>query len=591
MGNRVLKTGLLSLTAASLLTTGAFAFTVSGTDNAISGSAFKKLGGRLDVAKITVQTDYIFEITNLEVNVTQDVNDTESYLQTVKLFGESLNEENKIAEKTITLAPKDENATTKDANVVFTASDFSNANSNFLTFEAGKNLYVALQYGAINSATGKDSTITVKAGNLKVVATDDENNTGDSNITFASRSFTIDRTAPTLQSISSALSTGFNTPTVTLKFSEPVKINGGTTAAKDGKADAISVTSHTVSTTDTNATTITLGSELNSTLSGDVYVSYTDNQITDIFGNLAVLDRNVSVSYYDSKNNKSSSRHEVVALATGVKAYDDNTSATIEAVHVDFDTKSSGYVLFTEEVKTPALWNIKNNNGATLTFGTAEESSNKTKVPFTITSGSITDLDLYFKDGNSTTSVIDYGENNSTSSEGNYTPKHITTLSIKEGWNLIALNSQTRTTSERVIKSGAVEMIWGYDNDNGKWNRFPQDIKAGHGYWVKGNKNFAEFNNSKIEYADLNDETAKAYDVNNSTVIKNAGKTGWALVGTKETNLTWAEAYSQVADGCYGVSVYAYDNGNGWNSSATGIPANSGVWVKQDCDNEYNIGQ
>jgi hypothetical protein len=606
MSNKVLKTTLLSLTAASLLTTSAYAFTI-GTDLSGLGDALTKEAGTLNVHKFDFTSNYTFKVTTLDVVIGKDENATNtSFLTNVVLFKDGLNATYKIASKPIPSIESIDNNVT----VSFTTNDIDVARNEF----DGKknNLYVALEYG--NIAETKEGNVIVWLKNLAGLEVKDTTDTtapevGEGNLSVETiektkASFLVDQTAPYITEIDASVKKQANS-TITFTFSEDMRkvSDNGSFSLVDGKGDAVAINgANLVSTPSEIGTLIVSQEDVNNSASGDLTLKYSGTVLKDIFGN----ELNVSKSfdktiYVDEDSTDIIDENETISV--GVKVFDDNTAPTIETVALDFDDAKKGYIIFSEEVKTPAVgWNTKvfygaENNDSTsaskykVTFGTPTLSENKTKISFDLNETVANDFALRFLDTNSSTRIGDYGENNMSINERNmFTPATIS-FGISEGWNLVSLNSQTRTTSKRVLESGSVEMIWGYDSTNGKWNRFPNDIIAGKGYWIKGNKLATDFNGS-VKIADKNDEKAEKYVVDNNLVIKNAdAKNKWALVGVNENNLTWSDAYSQVADNCYGVAIYDYNaSAKQWNVDEN-ISANSGIWVKQDCDDSYNNEQ
>jgi hypothetical protein len=614
MSNKVLKTTLLSLTAASLLTTSAYANFTIGTTLSGLGDALTKEAGQLNVHKFDFTSNYTFKVTTLDVVIGKDENATNtSFLTNVVLFKDGLNATYKIASKPIPSIESIDNNVT----VSFTTNDIDVARNEF----DGKknNLYVALEYG--NIAETKEGNVIVWLKNLAGLEVKDTTDTtapevGEGNLSVETiektkASFLVDQTAPYITEINASVYKQANS-TITFTFSEDMRkvSDNGSFSLVDGKGDAVAIDGAKLVSTPGNFGELTVSQEdVNNSASGDLTLKYSGTVLKDIFGNELNISRDFNKTLYVDAvkkykiDNNTTEGNIIEDLSVGVKVFDDNTAPTIETVALDFDDAKKGYIIFSEEVKTPAVgWNTKvfygaENNDSTsaskykVTFGTPTLSENKTKISFDLNETVANDFALRFLDTNSSTRIGDYGENNMSINERNmFTPKTIS-FGILPGWNLVSLDSQTRTTSKRVLETGSVEMIWGYDSTNGKWNRFPNDIIAGKGYWIKGNKLATDFNGS-VKIADKNDEKAEKYVVDNNLVIKNAdAKNKWALVGVNENNLTWSEAYSQVADNCYGVAIYDYNTSvQQWNVDKN-ISGNSGIWVKQDCDDSYNNEQ
>jgi hypothetical protein len=613
MSNKVLKTTLLSLTAASLLTTSAYAFTI-GTDLSGLGDALTKEAGTLNVHKFDFTSNYTFKVTTLDVVIGKDENATNtSFLTNVVLFKDGLNATYKIASKPIPSIESIDNNVT----VSFTTNDIDVARNEF----DGKknNLYVALEYG--NIAETKEGNVIVWLKNLAGLEVKDTTDTtapevGEGNLSVETiektkASFLVDQTAPYITEINASVYKQANS-TITFTFSEDMRkvSDNGSFSLVDGKGDAVAIDGAKLVSTPGNFGELTVSQEdVNNSASGDLTLKYSGTVLKDIFGNELNISRDFNKTLYVDAvkkykiDNNTTEGNIIEDLSVGVKVFDDNTAPTIETVALDFDDAKKGYIIFSEEVKTPTLgWNPKTLYGSdnyttstfnyNLTFGTSTVVENKTKLPFDLNQTAENNLTVWFTETNSSRSIVDYGENNMSKNVNSTFKPATISFGILPGWNLVSLDSQTRTTSKRVLETGSVEMIWGYDSTNGKWNRFPNDIIAGKGYWIKGNKATAKDFNNTVKIADKNDEKAEKYVVDNNLVIKNAdAKNKWALVGVNENNLTWSEAYSQVADNCYGVAIYDYNTSvQQWNVDKN-ISGNSGIWVKQDCDDSYNNEQ
>ena len=152
----------------------------------------------------------------------------------------------------------------------------------------------------------------------------------------------------------------------------------------------------------------------------------------------------------------------------------------------------------------------------------------------------------------------------------------------ENAWNMISIPSGKVTSAAKIMATGQVNAIWGYEND--KWILFPSKMVADKGYWVKTNKGGTDISNVWIIAETPVQVVDKIADLDN---IKKSTFGKWELLGTSY-DLTWAEVYSAQALPPVGktnciAQIYYYDTINAsWNTTDN-IPANSGIWVKQNC--------
>jgi hypothetical protein len=587
MSGKVLKTTLLSLAAASLLTTSAYAaeggivdISATGITGKISERTDKltKEAGTLEIADIVLSSvDYPTFAKEITFTVKRENNSTtSSFLTSFNLYKGQVASSYIIGSATAPVIP---------ANSILSYPVTVSVNGNVEVKKDDK-LFLGLNYASIPDTAIKDINITFS--NMKVLEqTTDANNTVDVDLKGFYRTFEIDREKPTATKIDTKLEGQNNTftPTtnrVSIHFDEQIRSLPVTDltkmntifSIKDGKGDSVAIEKAVLdqNATDANLTLTLSLYDLNTSVSGDIFLTYnpanTASTIKDIFGN----DLNIS---FKSENNLTKS-----------EIFEDTKDPEIQEIVLDFDDASKGHILFSEEVDSNNTWNTPlvflsyglTRTEVNATLGTPTVKENKTYIPFTLSapeSGTV--LFKLYTDNNA--SIHDFGEHNMTSFVGESITK-TQDFYVVTGWNLIALDKDTRSSSKRVLSTGNVETIWSYDVD-GTWTKFPADLIDGKGYWVKvrdGNTS----HNLTIEHAE--DDKAKAfYDGNDSVVIKNANTSDkWELLGLAD-KMDLKDAYNQINSACSGLSLFAYDVRSGdWNGNTTDIPANSGIWVKQE---------
>jgi phage gp45-like len=415
-------------------------------------------------------------------------------------------------------------------------------------------------YSTLPSIEGKDVNITL--GDVVVIEKNSDDTTTPNRISYnGSTKLNVDAVAPkladadtdTLDAVvkDTDLSNGFSVDvklTETLKQATPSvdELNKYFTITEgNGKTDITSIQTATF-----NSTTKTLTLDLNNTTTiGDVSISYKSGYLTDSAGNL-------------------------VPEFSGRKIFDDTTKASIDKVDVDFSTLKKGQVTFNELIKTDSL------SGITFTgsFGgearvisnvqVLESDELKTTLTF--------ETDKEIGDGFSLTAqnMVDFGENTQdVVQSGTFSAGTLGTTITPLKWNLISIPNGKLTTSKKMTATGTVQTIWSYENST--WTQSPKTLVAGKGYWVKGAVNTDDFNTTETTGYD------SVIDIDSATIISKNSSSEWTLLGTN-ANLSWADAYKQVQEGCNSVSVFAYDvANNSWNTTSN-IPANSGIWAKQE---------
>ena len=187
--------------------------------------------------------------------------------------------------------------------------------------------------------------------------------------------------------------------------------------------------------------------------------------------------------------------------------------------------------------------------------------------------------------------------------EGNFTTNDLLVDIVPSEWNLISIPTNKVTTSQHMFVTGTVQTIWGYDNNT--WVQSPNIIHSGLGYWVKG-LDVTDLNATDRNFSKTQTTSYRARQIVSTTVIENNASQSWKLLGT-DAEISWADAHAQVKDlECHTTLIYAYrpvknidtrtgtgntdsvdgnisytDQISGWNLDST-IPANSGIWVKQE---------
>jgi|GEM_PF-4490069 len=607
MSKNVLNKTLLSMAAASLLTTSVMA-EVTATFAKISDE-FTKDAGRLDLLQITLKANTVSKLNNitLEIKDTDGTANSElnaSLISNVSVYQRGLD----ITDKIGGMSVSDVNSSGITVSIdlsdrLFKTGDNGNPNV----------FYISADYGDLSSdKINNDANLTVEVKSINVTEeyySDVTNKTINTNATpvdvniddeeYKKAEKVVDKKAPVVvEDITGDLNTSdkkaeiystdntnykFETNIVEYKFSEELnsalittkKVNDFFKVSDSlDKSIAIDKKSYKDGTTNSTLTLTLNKADLNSS-TGDIKIVYTGDFLKDDFGNLVALtnDKNLSATLFSDKS--------VPVLASLSLGFDDKSKGTLTFSEVVVNKLDWNKILFVDKddanVGVKAVSNVRNVADSRKGYN----NSLRTVIDFELNS-TISKTDFYLKyTGDKNISSVT-GEALPTNQMKKYSVAIIEKSLAKNGaWTLIALDSKTRTTSKRALESGAIQTIWGYENQ--KWNKFPENLKAGLGYWIKGSKKAADFTN--IEVAENDSLTV---DVNTSKFISEAKPNTWVLLGTP-AKLEWSSAYSQVGANCYGVSIYEYNgtraSGSQWNGGEY-IPANSGIWVKQDCSEE-----
>jgi hypothetical protein len=638
MSNRLIKTALLSLSAATLLTTSAFAeITTTISDKPDS---FTKSAGIIDFLKVELGVTTVSKLESMTVQFA-DQNGSAlelpyAVLETARLYHGGLDssdiiKEIDLADTTITKAGTAVTFNVSDADILFKTGTVTYGTGELKTFP--NTFYVSAKYGDFPSSdiVNDGSEVSARITGINVIETyytDVEAKTVDANafeeslVISSDNNITstreIDRVAPKLQIDVADLAatvyedhnnTNYNFSTYKVKYLFDETLNSAYANSitrikdafeiKDSAGNEISIDSHTYSEVDKNATddgnsTIVLSlnrAELNASVGNiNVTYDYSSELFRDDFGNAVVsVEKNVTAKDFPVSD-------EVFA---------DGSNPEMYKLTLDFDDKSIGKLTFSESVvqSTISASNFVSDDKkvgikAFTNFEDVADEDNgnslRTVASFELNTTADTNLTLVYSEVNATATVanetVDFSNREMANGEDvNYTTSTIATdgndfqIAIGE-WRLVSLKDNTRTTSKRALKSGSVEMIWEYDTEK-KWNRFPEHLVAGKGYWIKGSQLASKFGTVEIAVDD-----GKTLDVDDKANIMNSTHNKWELIGVSESDMALDTAYSQVADGCYGVTLFYYDNAGatGWNKTSN-IPVNSGLWVRQDCL-EYNEG-
>ena len=332
-----------------------------------------------------------------------------------------------------------------------------------------------------------------------------------------------------------------------------------------------------------NTLDLNVSSLVNNIFTGDLFLNYTTGFISDKAGNLVenLVENNVSrvvkddtspiidkveLSFEDTKQIKVSFSEVLKDFTyffkkeTGEtnleinKTKTDETGDSLKAVSV-----TSTIVPQTDKLAAYTVLNIELNESVDSSTVTVQAVVKKTK------DNNITD----FVGRNRVT------EDDKTSEEGDLSSLN----NLKDfSWNLLSIPSDKMTTSKKMLASGDIQTIWGYDfntSEDKRWEKFPKRLDAGKGYWVR------TYKATDLTAVKTTGYSAKV--VTDKDSIKNAPHNEWALIGINTMSVQ--DARSQVADGCNGVSIFDYNRtAQKWNVDET-ISDHSGIWVKQEnCD-------
>ncbi len=605
MGNRVLNTALLSLATASVLSTSAMAEVTVTSEDLLD--TFTAKAGRLDVTKLSLAVNTVSKLNSIVVKVS-DTNTSHftgelntNIITSLKLFQRGLDSTDVVGSVNVS----DVNTSGKEFTITLSKDVF------FKTLDDvnPNQFYVSAMYGDFpaKEVVPYDSKVNFKITQINVteeyysdVTTKTVNQSAFThNVTSLpiDQNFTIDRAEPILKNMTdlndsrkvydNLFNTNYyyNNNTVILEFNEAmntglVSLNSANSSFKfkDSLDKQIPVTEATWL---GNALTLKLNSfDLNSS-SGGITMTYAGGIIQDKFGNELVVDNT-----NDGVDGNISSKVLVK----------DTDHPQLAKFVLDFDNKSKGTLTFSEVV-SPKVWSaieVKNalaeDNvsivGSSIVATNKQDDANNSSLRTVISF----DLNKIVSTPNLKVTYTQKADGNITDKAGNAISNNLsidhnaslTGFDLVESgkWNLISLTNKTRTTSKHILKTGSVQVIWDYLGNN-KWNAFPSELEAGKGYWIKSaNVETADINFSQVE---VGFDDTKTKNIDSTTFIKNAdAKNKWALLGMV-SDMKRSDMYSQVADGCYGVSIYDYNTiQNGWNMDQD-IAKHQGIWVKQDC--------
>jgi hypothetical protein len=581
MGNRLFKTALLSLSTATLLTSSAFAANISAVVDSYDGGYLTKSDAveRIKLFEITTDLNADSALSELdELNITFAVesedNVTISFLEDVVIYHNSIDAGDRVTSVTI---PDFSTETSK--NVIVDLSQFSSDAEEKVQFKSDyKNLfYVFATYNQLTDGIELDNannylsaTLNSMKGTYQIGEAGSESEDIDANV--AETTFNVDTIAPILDDVSELNNTDSDRPLdneIVLTFTEGQIERLDVSNATFNSAfeirdvrDDFNITEWTFNDANT-IVTLTLDADVKNSSVGDISFEYKGGLFQDKFANF--VGGNVSIIFTDEKR------------------------PTMEKIELSFEDENQGRILFSELlqdtswndvnltlsdnftfVSTPEQAEI-NTNGypqTVLNFEVENEDNDVAGADFTIT--------YYQKFDDGIAGIYDFGDNNITN-DTDASPA-IGTLGLDieaDSWNLISISSGSLTTSRKMFESGAVQIIWGYEDN--EWTRSPKLIEAGKGYWVKGL-------NANVVGGFSDTETTGYGAVAQTGLEAIAGANTddeWELLGTTD-DIRWADAYKQVNENCHAVSVFAYNAQTGeWNGDDN-ISANSGFWVRQD---------
>ena len=130
------------------------------------------------------------------------------------------------------------------------------------------------------------------------------------------------------------------------------------------------------------------------------------------------------------------------------------------------------------------------------------------------------------------------------------------TLSLKKGWNLVALPVKITITKEQYASYfGNYEKLYTFNNQTG-WTNNPESLSAGEGFWIKMNSaKEVSFEGENYSIGDV----IQALDV------------GWHLLGTGSSSVV-AE-FAELGEVTWSISE------DTWVENAASIHSNSGFWL------------
>ena len=622
MSNKILKTGLLSLTAATLLTTNAFATNTDVKIDKVTPEPVSYLDktGKNSSKLFIINMSNTAGVDSILKHVYLDVNSTEAnltFLSNVKIYNGT-----RSNDKLVKSFPISDNDIEKSTGLSLDL-DLSDVTNELAHIKPGENttFILVVENNSIPQIEGKELNVTLKSLDYLYKANENDEGTLETlSIDSAKTDFKIDTTQPTITDVSLADDDGnssydYNSSfTVTINLSEHLdkdysqsntymkELNASVQSSfsfKDADKTQFSIDKveynhgDSLSSNDTNDTTLTLTVNPQSPTVGDVTMTYSGSLLKDEAGNTLVNKTGI----------------------TEYQVFDDTVDPTIEAVYISFEDTKKGKIVFSEKVKTENLSKLdihgsKVSNGATNDYTVKLDSNSvtnsadsnqviKTSVDFTLDK----DVDLknnfyviingrksdFYKEA-----LQDFGGNyvltdkNSTTTDAynkgydvtkiiqEFSTKPINTTLVAGKWNLISIDNGLVTTSQKMFLTGTVQTIWGYEN--GTWVKSPKLIYAGKGYWVKA---LNETNSSDRNFSNTQATGYGATPIKLSSFIQDNSSSNWTLLGTP-SKIEWSDAYKQVKNKCHTVSIYEYNASIGaWNVDSY-IPALSGIWVKQE---------
>jgi len=128
-------------------------------------------------------------------------------------------------------------------------------------------------------------------------------------------------------------------------------------------------------------------------------------------------------------------------------------------------------------------------------------------------------------------------------------------LTIREGWNLLAIPVQKNLDASEFSLLGKFQSIWLYD-ENAQWQQEPASLKYGEGFWLETNETLRAVNFKGKKYY---------------PIVDNLASQRWLLLGTG-TDIIDIKTKHNFS------SVWTYEKGS-WVENPNLIKAGSGFWV------------
>jgi hypothetical protein len=629
MSNKVLKTTLLSLTAASLLTTSAYAnIETTVTPRTATGTTtlfLDKRGTAEELFRITIDnTESVYstlESLNIEINSTES---NLSFLKNLKVFKGNQGVDNLVKNFVIT----DANQTAGGSNLQnqikmsLDLTDVTSDKTQFINTSEGNptSFILVLDFGTISNID--DATLTV--GLLDDIEYTERKALSDGTVdptpnkllkdtlkvagTLPSKTgnFKIDTTNPKITNITLAKDTNLTTYNynqsfvVDVNFSENLfsETNGSVQTYLDGSTNLTSLNKD-FEIVDSNGNALQIIKATYSQPVADTFSTENDTNRTkvslEINGSVATVG-DVFMTFKGGNYLKDESNNFVQAHAQKM-VFDDQLDPYISSVDISFEDPTKGQLTFSEVVKTDniAKWNIFGMKaGSTavdytlsnLAVVSQTDKNAPTKVDFTLSSNAESGMKIRINgvsDTNTTYSnLTDLGSNVVNNldvpayTEATFNTYDLNVSIVPLKWNLISIPSGKVTTAQQMFLTGTVQTVWGYENAT--WTKSPRIMHAGKGYWVKG---LDETNSTDRNFSKTQTTKYGAKDVNSSKILSESSSTDWKLLGI-DKSISWADAHSQAHNNCHTMSIYQYNATSGnWNADSN-ISDYSGVWVRQE---------